>query len=62
MNEMLNELAALLETSDKNLVISVAIKALVDQGLTVRAAYDAVLGAGAYEKMAHQVYNELQAA
>ena len=62
MNEMLNQLAALLNTTDKNLVISVAIKALVEQGLTVRAAYDAVLGAVAYEKMAGQVYDELKAA
>lgn len=62
MNEMLNQLASLLETSDKNLVISVAIKALVEQGLTVRAACDTVLGSGAYEKMAGQVYDELKAA
>lgn len=62
MNEMLNEIATLLQTNDKNLVISVAIKALVEQGLTVRAAYDTVLGSGAYEKMAHQVYDALQAA
>lgn len=62
MNEMLNQLASLLETSDKNLVISVAIKALVEQGLTVRAAYDTVLGSGAYEKMAGQVYDELKVA
>lgn len=61
MNEMLNKIAALLGTSDKNLVISVAIKALIEQGVPVRAAYDAVLGAGAYEKMAGMVYDQLTA-
>lgn len=62
MNEMLNQLAALLNTTDKNLVISVAIKSLIEQGLTISAAYDAVLGAGAYGKMGNQVYDELKAA
>ena len=56
----LNKVAALLNTTDKNLVISVAIKTLVDAGVDLRDAFDAVLGEGAYMKMAGQVYHQLR--
>jgi hypothetical protein len=61
MNKALNKIAALLETEDKNLVISVAIRALVENGIAVKDAYNAVLGQEAYEKLAGNVYDQLKA-
>ncbi len=59
----LNQVAAMLNTTDKNLVISVAIKTLMDHGgMTVEQAMDAVLGEGAYSKLAGNVYDSLRAA
>jgi hypothetical protein len=45
----------------KNIEISKAIAAHVAAGMDVAAAYDAVLGAGAYLKMAGQIYDALRA-
>jgi hypothetical protein len=58
----LNKIAALLNTTDKNLVISVAIGTLVKAGVDIREATDAVLGEGSYMKIATDVYNTLRAA
>ncbi len=59
----LNQIAALLNTTDKNLVINVAIKTLMDHGgMTVDQAVDAVLGEGTYKKLAGVVYDSLRAA
>ena len=41
--------------------ISARILALVATGHTIRAAFDAVLGAGAYSKMAGEIYDALRA-
>jgi hypothetical protein len=59
--EQLNAVAALLNTTDKNLVFSVCIKTLVDAGVSVRDAIDAVLGVGTFEGIAGEVYGKLTA-
>lgn len=43
-------------------VISFTFKALVDAGLEIRKAYDAVMGNGAYEKLANDVWESFQTA
>lgn len=58
----LNKIAAMLNTTDKNAVITVAIGTLVKSGVDVQTAMDAVLGQGAYMKMAGEVYDALRAA
>lgn len=45
----------------KTQAISAAIAAKVEAGLTVRQAFDAVLGAGAWERLAGEVWEALQA-
>lgn len=44
-----------------NEIISLRILTLVNAGATVREAYDAVMGEGAYVKLAGEVYDELRA-
>lgn len=41
--------------------ISARILVLVAAGMTPREAFDAVLGAGAFEKMAGEIYDALRA-
>jgi hypothetical protein len=57
---LLNKIAKQIGSEDKNLVISVAIKSLIELGMSVKNSYDTVLGAGAYKKMAGQIYDNLQ--
>lgn len=57
----LNEVAALLGTTDKQTVIDVVIGTLVKAGADVADAVDAVFGEGAYKRLAHQVYDQLRA-
>ena len=59
--EQLNAVAALLNTTDKNLVLSVCIKALVEAGMDAADAIDAVLGAGRFMEIANAIYDELVA-
>jgi hypothetical protein len=59
--EQLNAVAALLGTTDKNLVFSVCIKTLVDAGMDIADATDAVLGVGRFMEIANAVYEELTA-
>jgi len=47
--------------NNKNTVISARILSLVASGLTLQAAYDAVMGEGAYAKMAGEIYDALRA-
>jgi uncharacterized membrane protein YdfJ with MMPL/SSD domain len=54
----LNQIAALIGTTDRQVVISAAIKFLTDAGMALDAAFDAVFGEGAYVRMA----GDLQAA
>ena len=49
------------EQTIKNIRISAEIIKLVLAGQDVRQAFDAVIGEGAYEKLAGDVYNELSA-
>lgn len=46
----------------KNAAISAKIMTNVQAGMTLRQAFDAVLGAGAYSKLAGEVYDALRAA
>lgn len=59
--EQMNQVAELIGTTDKNVVISAIIKTLVDAGMAVSEAFDAVMGQGAYVKMAGNIYGELRA-
>jgi len=45
----------------KNQAISALILAQVAQGKTIQQAFDAVIGEGAYEKLAGEVWEALQA-
>jgi hypothetical protein len=44
-----------------NATISLRILTLVNGGMELRAAFDEVLGAGAFEKMASDLYDGLRA-
>lgn len=44
-----------------NAKISARILAAIGNGATLREAFDAVLGAGSYEKMAGEIYDALRA-
>ena len=59
---LLNAIAEELNTTDKNLCISVALSMLVKQGVAVDEAYDTLFGEGAYKKFAGMVYDSLKAA
>jgi hypothetical protein len=45
----------------KNAAISAQIMAHMNNGMTLSEAFDAVLGEGAYAKLASDVYDELRA-
>ena len=45
----------------KNAAISAQIMALVEAGTSLQQAFDAVLGEGAYAKMAGELYDALRA-
>ena len=57
----LNEVASLLGTTDKNLVFATCIKTLVEAGVDVKTATDAVLGAGRFDEIASAVKSGLAA-
>lgn len=46
----------------KRFVISFTFKVAVDAGLTVRTAYDLVMGNGAYDKLANDLWESFQTA
>jgi len=56
----LNEVATLLNTTDKNLVFNTVITTLVKNGVDIVIAFDAVFGEGAYKKFAGEVWKALQ--
>ena len=58
----LNQVASLIGSTDKNTVLTVAIGVLVKSGVAIDVAMNAVLGEGAYEKLASDVYHTLRAA
>lgn len=57
----MNNVAALLGTTDKNVVISAVLKTLVQSGVDMQTAFDAVFSEGAYSKFAGEVYQALRA-
>ena len=59
--EQLNQVAELLGTTDKNVVISAVIKTFVDAGMSVKDAFDSAFGEGSYNKMASEIYDSLNA-
>ena len=59
--DQLNQVAALLNTTDKNVVIAAVMKTLVESGVAVNEAFDAVMGEGAYVKFAGEVWAALRA-
>jgi hypothetical protein len=61
MTQILNALIASTGCSREQ-AISALIAQLVEDGATVVAAVDAVLGAGTYETLAGEVYDGLRAA
>ena len=50
-----------LTTEQKNALINTAIVANLKSGMDIVAAVDAVMGEGAYKKIAAMVYNQLRA-
>ena len=56
----LNKIATLLNTTDKNTVLTYAVGTLVKSGVDIKDAMDAVFGEGAYMKLAEQVYHQLR--
>ena len=59
---LLNAIAEELNTTDKDMVINVALAMIVKTGVAVDAAFDLLLGEGAYKRFAGQVYDALRAA
>ena len=57
---LLQQVANIIGTEDKNTVISYTLKTLVESGMPVNVAYDAIFGAGSYMKMAGDIYDALQ--
>lgn len=57
-NELLNEVAAVLNITDKNVVITATIKSLIDIGFTVKESWEMVFGDGSYEKLASDVWQD----
>jgi CheY-specific phosphatase CheX len=60
--QQLNQVATLLGTKDKNIVISAIITTLVEAGMSIDMAYDAVFGAGSYKKIAGDIWEAINAA
>lgn len=57
----LNQIAALLGTTDKNIVFSAVLKTLIEDGISVDAAVDGLFGDGAFKQFAGNVYDALRA-
>lgn len=58
---LLNAIAAELNTTDKELCINVALAMIVKTGVAVNEAFDLLMGEGAYVRFAGQVYDALRA-
>ena len=54
---LLNKIAQQINSTDKNLVISVAIKSLIELGMPKVQAIETILGAGAMKKIAEQFHD-----
>ena len=60
--KLLNAIADELNTTDKNLCITVALNVLVKTGVEIDEAFDLLFGEGAYKRFAGLVYDALRAA
>lgn len=49
------------DAASKNAVISLVIKTLVDAGFDAKTAFDAIVGAGSFDKLTGEVYDGLKA-
>lgn len=58
--EALNKIAKLLQTTDKNLVITAAIKSSIESGLSVDQAIDFVIGEGTFKSIANSLWEANQ--
>ena len=47
------------DAASKNAVISLVIKTLVDAGYDAKTAFDAIVGAGSFDKLASDVHKGL---
>lgn len=56
----LNAVAKMIGTTDKTVVIETTIAILIDAGMDAKAAYDAVIGEGAFSRLASELYDEFQ--
>lgn len=57
----LNEVASLLGTNDKQVVIAAVMKTLVKSGMSADIAFDFVFGDGAFKRFAGVIYEALRA-
>ena len=57
----LNHIAALLGTTNKDIVFSAVLKTLIEDGISVDAAVDAMFGDGSFKQFAGNVYDALRA-
>lgn len=58
---LLNAIAEVTGTTDKAVCITLAMKMLIDSGMSASKAYDTMFGDGAYMCFAKIVYAELRA-
>jgi hypothetical protein len=61
MQALIGQLEEASEPADKAALISKRIKMLLMQGKSIKDAMDAVLGAGIYDKVVSDLYDELRA-
>jgi hypothetical protein len=59
--EQLNAVAAMIGTTDKNLVFTACIKTLVEAGMDVKLAMEFVLGKNNVDSMINDLYDGLRA-
>lgn len=59
---LLNLIATEIGSTDKNEVITLAIGLLVKQGAPIELAVDAIMGEGAYKKLAEHVWTAMRVA
>ena len=58
---ILNQVAELLGTNDKNVVFGAILKTLIENNIAVDVAFDHLFGEGAYKAFAADLYTALRA-
>jgi hypothetical protein len=56
----LNQVAALIGTTDKNVVFSAVLKTLTEAGVRIDTAFDMLFGDGSFKQFAGNVYDALR--